>query len=127
MFDILLGTSSLLRLQSPKFRPRKFRTARNNFVPHHRHVTLIVCSLTWIGCRVHLWKRRLINRKRSKKLSVLEVFRKFSKRSILRSIFDQINRLKLTQFVETDIKPIFDYYQHGRLGKLILAKLDEFW
>ena len=79
MFDILLGTSSLLRLQSPKFRPRKFRTARNNFVPHHRHVTLIVCSLTWIGSRVHLWKRRLINRKRSKKLYVLEKFWKFSK------------------------------------------------
>ena len=125
MFDILLGTSSLLRLQSPKFRPRKFRTARNNFVPHHRHVTLIVCSLTWIGSRVHLWKRLgLINRKRSKKIvrfgkisKFFENFRKLLKRSILRSIFDQMNRLKLTQFGETDLKPIFDYYQHGRLGK----------
>ena len=120
MFDILLGTSSLLRLQSPKFRPRKFRTARNNFVPHHRHVTLIVCSLTWIGSRVHLWKRRLINRKRSKNCPFwkdFENFRKLLKRSILRSIFDQMNRLKLTQFGETDLKPIFDYYQHGRLGK----------
>lgn len=76
MFDILLGTSSLLRLQSPKFRPRKFRTARNNFVPHHRHVTLIVCSLTWIGSRVHLWKRRLINRKTFEKIVCLEKFSK---------------------------------------------------
>jgi len=125
MFDILLGTSSLLRLQSPKFRPRKFRTARNNFVPHHRHVTLIVCSLTWIESRVHLWKRLgLINRKRSKKIvsfgkisKFFENFRKLLKRSILPSILNQMNRLKFTQFGETNKKPIFDYYQHGRLGK----------
>ena len=70
-------------------------------------------------------------RKRSKYISFFDHFHKFLQRSILRSIlrsvFDQMNRLKLTQFVETDIKPIFDYYQHGRLGKLIFAKLDEFW
>ena len=30
--------------------------------------------------------------------------------------------LKWTQFDESYKKPIFDYYQHGRLGELILWK-----